>query len=171
MRLEVGGERIERALNVRIVAVARRRAAEPFDPRAALGVIGEESVQLWSVDTASRRDRAVGPAVAEPHQRPRGIWYGAHPHMHLIAFDRRGIGNSRAADFGKRLLSGDDRVDLQQAQTWHRSRRAFDAIRISDADPEHLIAAAKPKHMSAAPHMRGNVDVPANFAERLEVGD
>ena len=60
MRLEVVGERIERALNVRIVAVARRRAAEPFDPCAALGVVGEKAMQIGSGDTAVRRDSAVG---------------------------------------------------------------------------------------------------------------
>src|SRR6478735_8233135 len=114
MRLEMGRERIERALNVRIVAVARRRAAEPFDPRAPLGVVGEEAMQVGSGDTAVPRYRAVSAAVAEPHQGPRGIWSGAHPHMHLIAFDGRGIRNCRAADFGERLLSGDDSVDLQQ---------------------------------------------------------
>src|SRR6476659_3745795 len=134
MRLEMVGKRIERALNVRIVAWARRRAAEPVDPRAALGVIGEEAMQVGSGDTAVRRDRAIGPAVAEPHQRPRRIWSGAHPYMHLITFDGRSVRNGRAADFSEHLFSGDDRVDLQQAQAWHRPGRAFDALRIGDAE-------------------------------------
>ena len=45
-------------------------------------------------------------------------------------------------------------------------------MRIGDAAPQHLIAAAKPKHMSAAPHMRGNVDVPATCARSVsKIGD
>ncbi len=37
--------------------------------------------------------------------------------------------------------------------------------------PEHLIAAAEPKHAPAAPHMRGDVDVPALLAQCGEIGD
>jgi hypothetical protein len=113
MRLEMRGERIEGPLNFRLVAMRRRRAAEPLDPGAALGIVGEEAMHIGSGNAAVSRDSAVGAAVAEAHQRPSGVRPRAHPHMHLVALDRRRIGKCRAADFGERLLAFDHCIDLQ----------------------------------------------------------
>src|SRR4030042_2879425 len=55
MRLEMRGERIEGPLNFRLVAVSRRRAAEPFDPGAALGIVGEEAMHIGPGNAAVRR--------------------------------------------------------------------------------------------------------------------
>ena len=53
MRLEMCGKRIERVFDLRFMAMSRRRAAEPFDPRAALVVIGEEAMHISSRHAAA----------------------------------------------------------------------------------------------------------------------
>ena len=42
---------------------------------------------------------------------------------------------------------------------------------IGDRPPEHLKAAAEAEHAAAAAAVRGDVDVPARLAQRLEIGD
>ena len=44
-------------------------------------------------------------------------------------------------------------------------------IRIGDRPAEHLIAAANAEHVTAAPHMGGEIDVPAGITKGGEVGD
>jgi hypothetical protein len=54
MRLEMRGKRVERAFDLSIVTVTRRRPTEPFDPGAALGIVGEETMHISSRHTAIR---------------------------------------------------------------------------------------------------------------------
>src|SRR5512137_867624 len=98
MRLEMGGERIERAFNVRLVTVRRRRAAETFDPGAPLRILAEKTVHVSAGHAAVHRDGAVDAAVVEPHQRARGGGARAPPHMHLVALDRDAVADRLAGN-------------------------------------------------------------------------
>ena len=65
MRLEVAGEGVQRRLDAGLVGEAGRGAAEPGEPGGALGVVGEEAVDVGALHQAVGRSGAVGAAVGE----------------------------------------------------------------------------------------------------------
>ena len=72
---------------------------------------------------------------------------------------------------GQFLLGRQHRLDVEQAKARDRAGRSLDAVGIGDGPPQHLIAAAQPKHHAAAAHMRGDVDVEAGVAQRVQARD
>ena len=79
--------------------------------------------------------------------------------------------NGFAGDLDQHLVAFEDGVDLEQAETLDFRGWSLDAVRIGDAAAEHLVAAADSQDGAAAPQMGPEVDVPAEFPERGEIGD
>ena len=69
----------------------------------------------------------------------------------------------------QRLLRAHHGRHIQKPEARRVARRAFDAVGIGDAAPEHLIAAAEAEHMAAAAVMREQIDVPALRAQEGEI--
>ena len=67
------------------------------------------------------------------------------------------------------LLRRHDGRHVQKPKPGRLPRRSFDAVRIGDAVPQHLIAAAQAEHMSAAATMGEQVDIPALRAQEIEI--
>jgi len=72
-------------------------------------------------------------------------------------------------DTRETLLRRHDSCHIQKSKPRHLSCRSFDAVRIGDAAPQHLIAAAQAEHVSAAATMCAQVDIPALRAQEIEV--
>src|SRR5687767_7974146 len=61
-------------------------------------------------------------------------------------------------------------LQREQPKTGARARRSFDTLRIVDARPEHLHAAANPDHPSAIAYVPQDGLAPALRLEEVEVG-
>src|SRR5208283_4040590 len=103
MGLEMVGERIERALDCRLV-VDLRRSPERGEPGFSLPVVAEEPMHIGTDDAAVGGDSAVTPPVGEAQQRTVAIGAAGFSDMHLVARKRRAIGDACAFDASKRLL-------------------------------------------------------------------
>ena len=74
-----------------------------------------------------------------------------------------------AGDAGQRLVGQQRRLNIKVPQPLNASRRAFNPLRIGDAPPQHLVAAAQPQHEPTTAQMGQKVDVPALPPQRREV--
>ena len=73
--------------------------------------------------------------------------------MDLVAGDGLAAGNVVADDLDRSLVAGQHCVDRQQAEAAHRTGAALDAAGVSNALPQHLVAAAETEHASTAAAM------------------
>ena len=90
--------------------------------------------------------------------------------MHLVTGKRRAVGG-RTAHRLQAFLCRQRRYDVEQSKAFDRCRWTFNSIRVGDAASEHLVAAAKAENHSAAPPMRGNVDIEAGCAQCRQISD
>ena len=84
MALEMLRQRVERRLDLRLVAERRWADAEAGEEGAAEAVGGEDAVDVGAGDQAIRRPRAVH-SPAEVKHRPRAIRAGRLAEMDLVA--------------------------------------------------------------------------------------
>src|SRR5271165_116790 len=118
-------------------------------------------MHIGAADAPVRRDGAFRPAVRKAQQRPRAVWPSGCAHVHLIAFEWRAIGDAFAGNRFQRLFFAHHGLDVEEAQSFRLSSRSLDALGISDALAQYLIAAANAQNPAAPTPMGANIDVPA----------
>ena len=130
----------------------RRRTGRAHRPRHA--AIGDDA------PSGGRRASEHGGAGGV---RPRGA-----PDMHFVAGNGRAVGEHATADARAAFFPGSARSRRRAARGPPRSRRPLDPVRIGDAVPEHLVAAAEPEHAPAAAHVgaRGRCPSPRRATRR-----
>jgi len=64
--------------------------------------------------------------------------------VHLIALERRALGDAFAANRLQGLLFAHHGLDVEEAEPFRLSGRSLDAQRVGDAPAQDLIAPAKP---------------------------
>jgi hypothetical protein len=138
------GEAIEDAIDEVLIGDAARRRAEAGKPRRPLPVIGEEAMDVGSGDPAGGRHGPVRAPVLEAREGPLRRGRALRPaDVHFVAAERRAFGKGDAAHRRQPLVRRHDGGDLEEAQALDRiPRRALDAVRVVDAPPQHLVAAA-----------------------------
>ena len=159
MRLEMIGERVERLLDPLLVGELRRDR-ELRQPGVAEFIRCEQPVHIGAAHAPVARRRAVG-TIADREHGPRAVRPFGAAEMDLVAADRR-AGRAVTPLHGDRRFVGRHLGhDIEQTEPLDAAGRPFDAARIGDGAAEHLVAAAQPEHVAAAPRMRLDVDVPA----------
>ena len=91
--------------------------------------------------------------------------------MHLVSPEWRCPIGTLAEDIDEDLVTRERGFDIQQAKTRNRAGGSLDPIWIGNFCAEHLIPTANSEHVTAAAHMRLEVDVPSTFAQRCEIGN
>ena len=165
MGLAVIGERIERALDRRLVLEFRRRA-ELSQPGRALAVTGEQPVHIGAGDQAVRetlRRRVARRRSAAAAGRSPGLVSGRY------AF--------RSPETARRSSGTRLRPQAASFRPSARSRRrgapgprprppAPPTLGVRDALAQHLVAAAHAQNPAPAPRMSEEVDLPALLAKK-----
>src|SRR5437588_7607394 len=169
--LDVVFQPIQRCLDVGLIGESRRLACYAAQPVVALPVVGKKPVNVASGDAARGVDGSLRSSVGEPQQRYRAASAARASNVHLVSFERRRAVRTLAQNIDKHLVAPEHCLDIQQAKTRNRAGGPLDPVRIGDSCAEHLIPAANSEHMTAAAHMRLEVDIPSAFAQRCEIGN
>jgi adenosylcobinamide-phosphate synthase len=165
MRGDMGCQRIQRRFDTGLVVERRRPRGEAGEPGRTLGIRGEESVHIGAEDPAIPGDRALGGTIGEMREGACAVRSLGQADMHLVAGEIGAIRGGAGCRF-QPLLAGSARSSRRAVPAPGRSRGGpFQALRIGELAPEHLVAAAKPEHRAAAPHMGGDIHVEAGRAQ------
>ena len=114
-------------------------------------------------------DRPIGPRrFLQQRERAGAIGTGGFAHMHFIAAKIRA--QRLSLHLPQRLHRSQDRFHVEQAEARALSRRSLYAAGVGDARAEHLITAANPYHLPAAPIMGDDVMIPALRPQRFHIG-
>src|SRR5215475_16016497 len=125
-------------------------------------------MQIAALDAAIGRDRTLRCAV-DMGEGASAIRPFAAADMNFVGVDRLvGLGVN-GCDPRQALLRRHHRRDVEQSEPRCFSGRTFNYIRIGYLSTEHLVSAAEPEHMTTAPMMREDVDVPALRAQESKI--
>ena len=110
-------------------------------------------------------------AFADVREGPGAVGAGGAAEVDFVAFERQTRGRVTGLDLGEGLVAAERRFDIEQAEAGGGTGRAFKPLRVVDHPPQHLVAAAQPQHMPAAPDVGGDIDIPALPAQEFQIGD
>src|SRR6266702_3206873 len=113
---EVAGQSIEDPVDFCFIAKSNGAGTKPGQDCTALPVVGEQAVHICAADSPVGRYRAVQSAISEAQERTAAVRAFGLADMHLIAMERRAIGHRRAGGLDQRLLPGQCRFDIEQAE-------------------------------------------------------
>ena len=91
--------------------------------------------------------------------------------MDFIASDRHIASHHNSFGLAQGFSVIKDRVDIEQPKPMNGFGGTFNTMRVADAMTKHLIAAAKPQNMTAAPVMRLNINIPSLIAQKPKIGN
>ena len=91
--------------------------------------------------------------------------------MHFVAFDGSPAFGFDTAHQFQGFVTGDHRFHIKQTQSLGLAGGAFGAVRVAEAQSQHLITATQSDHPAAAPHMRRQVLVPALFPQEGQIAE
>ena len=164
------GDGVERCVNMLFVSQAgRRQDGDLLQISDAKRVAREKAVHVAARDAAIGRHRAVI-ALAKTQERLAGSSAGGPPHVHLVAAHRRTAGVGHAFDGAQRFFLTDDRFDVEKAKPGRFPAAPLHGIGVGDAVAKHLVAAADPQNMPAAPPVRAQINIPTLAAKMVQRG-
>ena len=116
-------------------------------------------MQIAAHDTATG---GHGPFIhaIDAGKRPDAVWAIAAADVNFIPCHRHVRGHMAGLHTGQLFVRRHGGGDIQQTKARRFSRGAFDAFGIIDPFAQHLIAAANAQDVAAAPHMRGQINIP-----------
>lgn len=117
-------------------------------------------MDIATPDPAIGRDRAFIRSVLTSQQRARQTRPGRAPHMHLEPLIGPITGDGATAAGLQHLVAAEDGVDVEQAQSFRRSRWPLDTVWVSERAPQHLEAAADAQHPPTPSDVGLEIDVP-----------
>ena len=91
--------------------------------------------------------------------------------MDFIASDRNIASHDNSFGLAQGFAVIKGCVDIEQPKPMNGFSSTFNAMRVANAMTKHLIAAAKPQNMPAAPVMRLNINIPALIAQKPKIGN
>lgn len=152
MGLGFGGNAVEGSINIGAVVALAATHAETAKQSGTIACAVEQSMKIGTRHASVGRcgaicaslDLDIGSAMI------RAI---CSSDMDLIALERDIMSNRSRAAVGEALLRLHDRGHVEQPQPLDFPNIPFDAMRITDRTPEHLIPAADADDPSAAADM------------------
>jgi len=122
-------EPVKRLLDQIFVEDAAAAGRQAREPRRALPVAGEQSVDVGAEHAAIRRNGSLGRSIVEPGKWSRAVAPLGDAHVHLVT-EKRHLAIRRAADQFEPFLIGKNGFDIEQAETRDFARSAFEALHI-----------------------------------------
>src|SRR5262245_28099271 len=135
-------EPIQGFINRRVVRDRCLTSTKALEPRRALSIVGEYAVDVSSADASIGRNRPLRRPVGKPSKRPRAVGPFGQAHMHLVSGKRDAVAG-RAAHWFEALVCGQNRLDVEQAETIRGTSAPLDSVWILYAASQHLISAAQ----------------------------
>src|SRR6185503_16863512 len=140
--LQMARERIEGLVDEGLIGDAAGTAiAQSLQIGTAEGVAAEAAMEIGAFDAPIGRTGAVGLA-ADESEGPGAVGAFRLSEVNFVALDFS-VGEDMASiDQRKLFLRGQDRLDIEQTQTFGGCRRALEASGIVNGAAEHLITSA-----------------------------
>ena len=135
-------QRVQRLVDLRLVAQRRGLDFEPAQPDGALLLPGEQPMHVNAANESVARDGSVEPAVIEAQRGPRAIGSSGLAHVHFIAVERCAFGDALAPRLAQLFLRPEHCRDIEQSQPLCVAPPTFDAEGVGDASSQHLITSA-----------------------------
>ncbi len=170
MRFHVGGQIVQRGVHTRAVTFACAGDPKTGHEIRAEPVAAEHAVQITAPDAAGW---ISGPFGSVPDIQPSigAVRAIRHALVDFISLQRCPRGAEGGIGQRQVFVCAHGGFHVQVPQAIHAARRPFDPVRIGDGFPQHLIPAANPQDMAAAPHVGCQINIPTLGLEMGQVVD
>src|ERR1700746_3159867 len=139
MLLDVIGERIEGAIDLCIMALISCSYPKPHQNRAAEPARSEQAVQIAAMHASICGHRTFALAV-DTREGPLAVFSLGAPDVDFIGVNRQQSIRMYGRDTREALFRCHHGGDIEKAKALGAAGGSFDAVGISDALAEHLVA-------------------------------
>ncbi len=119
--------------------------------------------------TRPEGEMAPSGLIPDHRKRPCAINPFGLSKVNFIALDGGPRRHMNGGNPCQRLVGEEGGLNLEKPQPINRFRFPFNALRVMDAGPKHLVSAAQPQHKPAPAHMCRKVNIPPLAANFLQV--